>query len=74
MQNKKLRGHAYRLLLSYVMLLSLRIKWPRSVEYGAYYVIWHERLIAMMGHPTLTIRNSRELRRRWAERAAATLE
>lgn len=28
----------------------------------------------MMGHPTLTIRNSRELRRRWAERAAATLE
>lgn len=43
-----------------------------AVEYGAYYAIWHERLIAMMGHPTLTIRNSRELRRRWAERT--TLE
>jgi hypothetical protein len=31
-------------------------------------------VILMIGRPTLTIRNSLELHRRWAERAAATLE
>jgi len=76
MQNEKLRGRTCGLLLSYVMLLSLCKVAARSlsVGYGTYYAIWHECLIAMMGHPTLTIRNSQELRWRWAERIAATLE
>lgn len=29
------------------------VKRPRARE--AYYAIWHERLIVMIGHPTLTI-------------------
>lgn len=57
MQNEKWRACGLLLFFSssYVTLFKVAtyVKWPRARE--TYYAIWHERLIVMMGHPTLTI-------------------